>query len=168
MSRHSARTQVEDDTKYRHRQFSRPILVSWIAMTAMLGVSFFYISRDLNDPVLVMTMFAGIVLETVGHYVLSSLTVEVSASELSWYFGPGFWRKRIARSTIAQVTPTRLPWWYGIGIKYTPDAWVYLVAPGNGVTVMTTNGKAVRIGTDDVKGLMAALNRDSPAISMTL
>jgi hypothetical protein len=111
---------------------------------------------------LIIAIFAAaFALELVVHYLLFSLTVEVSAHELSWYFGPGFWRKRIARSTIARVARVRLPWWYGIGIKYTPRAWVYLVAPGEGIEVALTNDEAVRIGTDNPEGLMAALSKAS-------
>src|SRR6266446_6803882 len=82
------------------------------------------------------------------HWLLCSMTVEVSGQELRWYFGRGFWRKRIVLSDIARVERVRLPWWYGIGIKYTPRAWVYLVSPGDGVEVHTVSGETVRIGTD--------------------
>ena len=64
---------------------------------------------------------------------------------------------RIALADIARVKRVRLPWWYGIGIKYTPRAWTYLVAPGEGIEVETTSSKTVRIGTDDAERLMGAL-----------
>lgn len=77
--------------------------------------------------------------------------------EVSWYFGLGFWKKRILRSDIARVRRVRLPWWYGIGIKRAPQGWVYLVSPGDGVEVARANGEVVQIGTDDAEGLMTAL-----------
>jgi len=55
------------------------------------------------------------------HWFLYSMTVEISGQELRWYFGRGFWRKRIVLSEIACVERVRLPWWYGIGIKYTRE-----------------------------------------------
>ena len=91
------------------------------------------------------------------HWLVYSMTVEVSGQELRWHFGPGFWRERIALADIARVQRVRLPWWYGIGIKYTPRAWTYLVAPGEGIEVETTSSKIVRIGTDDAERLMGAL-----------
>jgi hypothetical protein len=142
---------------YHHRQVSRPVVVSCIAVTAMLTVLFFYAGHA--QPLLVAIFAAALALEIVVHYLLSSLTVEVSAHDLSWYFGPGFWRKRIARSAIARVARVPVPWWYGIGIKYTPRAWVYLVAPGEGIEVALTNGEAVLIGTDDADNLAAALTK---------
>jgi hypothetical protein len=144
---------------YQHRQCSRPVVVSGIVMTAMLTAPLFYPSSHRQS--LVAILAAAIALEIAVHYLLSSLTVEVSTRELSWYFGPGFWRRRIARSSIARVTRVRLSWWYGIGIRYTPRAWVYLVAPGDGIEVALTNGEAVRIGTDDVEELLSALAKAS-------
>ena len=55
-------------------------------------------------------------------WVFSSLTVEVSLDELTWYFGPGFWRKSIQRGEIASATPVRNKWWWGWGIHLTPGA----------------------------------------------
>jgi len=99
--------------QYRHRQFGRPAVVSGIAMTAILTVLFFYAGR--GQPLLMAIFAAALALEIVVHYLLSSLTVEVSADELSWHFGPCFWRRRVARSAIARVVGVRLPWWYGVG-----------------------------------------------------
>jgi hypothetical protein len=55
------------------------------------------------------------------------------------------------------VQRIRIPWWYGIGIRYTPRAWVYLVASGDGVEIETINNEVVRLGSDDVDRLMDAL-----------
>jgi len=54
------------------------------------------------------------------HYVASLLTIEVSGTELRWYFGLGLWRKRVSLTEIASLARVHLPWWYGIGVKYTP------------------------------------------------
>ena len=147
----------EGPVHYQHRQRSRPVVVSCIAMTAILIAPLLYPSG--RQAPFAAILVAALALELVAHYLLFSLTVEVSAHELSWYFGPGVWRRRVARSSIAHVARVRLPWWYGIGVKYTPRAWVYLVAPGAGVEVALTNGEAVRIGTDDAEGLLTALTK---------
>jgi hypothetical protein len=141
-------------TPYRHRQFSRYAVGSFVAVTILMGLAFF--SHGFELPML--PIFLGMVAFLAGfHFVVTFLTVEVSERELMWHFGGGFWRKRIARSDIARVERVRLPWWYGIGIKYMRPAWVYLVAPGAGIEVALTNGEVVRIGTDDPEGLAAAL-----------
>jgi len=125
-----------------------------MAITALFAMPFFFAGMH---PVLLAVIAPIFGLLAVVHWLLYSMTVEVSGQELRWYFGPGFWRKRIALSDIARVERVRLPWWYGIGIKYTPRAWVYLVSPGDGVEVHTVSGETVRIGTDDAEQLAGAL-----------
>jgi hypothetical protein len=76
------------------------------------------------------------------HWIAYSMTIEISENGLDWYFEPGLWRKQILLKDIARVQRIWIPWWYGIGIKYTPQAWVYLVRPGDGVEIQTSDGRA--------------------------
>jgi hypothetical protein len=145
---------------YSHRQFSRATVVSFLAMVAILIAVFAPSATQsavLALPIVAVVVTASVLLAV--HVVMLSLTVTVSDRELSWYFGPGFWKKRIQRGDITRTRPIRLPWWYGIGIKYTPQAWIYLVSPGAGVEIALADGKTVQIGTDDVDGLIAALKQ---------
>ena len=139
---------------YRHRQTSRPMVISFIALTVLLSLPFIFV---VLHPVLLAVIAPVFAFAALVHWLFYSMTVEVSGQELRWHFGPGVWRKRIALTDIARVERIRLPWWYGIGIKYTPPAWTYLVAPGQGIEVETTSGKTVRIGSDDAERLMGAL-----------
>lgn len=141
-------------TSYHHRQISRVAVISFVAMTAVFAMPFFFAGVQLVLLAVIAPIF-GLVAAV--HWVLYSMTVEVTAQELRWHFGLGFWKRRIALTDIARFERVRLPWWYGIGIKYVPRAWIYLVAPGEGVEVRTRNGAIVRIGTDDAERLMAAL-----------
>jgi hypothetical protein len=147
---------------YSHRQFSRATVVSFLAMAAILIAVFAPSttrSAILALPIVTAVVAASVLLAVAVHVVMLSLTVTVSDGELSWYFGPGFWKKRIQRSDITRVRSIRLPWWYGIGIKYTPQASIYLVTPGDGIEIALADGKVVQVGTDDPKGLIAALTR---------
>jgi hypothetical protein len=140
---------------YRHRQFSRHAVGSFVLVTIAMGIAFFHRGYE---PLMILIFLIGVAFIAAVHFVVTFLTVEVSDQELVWYFAGGFWPNRIARADIASVTRVRLPWWFGIGVKYDRGAWVYLVAPGEGVEVTYANGQVVRIGTDDPGGLMAALS----------
>ena len=148
---------------YRHRQFSMPVVVSGVLLGAVFAAILIYLaSRPMRDvPLLVAIGSTALVLTVaVGlHYALSSMTIEIDGGELRWHFGPGVWRKRVALTAIARVRHVRLPWWYGIGVKYIPGGSVYLVAPGEAVEIVTIEGRLVRLGTDDPEGLTAALDR---------
>ena len=91
-------------------------------------------------------------------WLFSSLTVEVDDAKLQWHFGPGFWKKSIARNDIASATPVRTKWWYGYGIRYTPKGWLYNIQGLDAVAITQTSGKTVMIGTDEPQQLARALS----------
>jgi hypothetical protein len=142
---------------YRHRQFSLYAVGSFVAATALMGFAFFFPAYPRIETGMVVVFLCMAAFLAVLHFFVAFLTVEVSPQELTWCFGGGFWRNRMKREDITGVTRVRLPWWYGLGVKYDRPAWVYLVAPGAGVEVVARNGDIVRVGTDDPDGLMAAL-----------
>ena len=88
---------------YRHRQVSLPTVLSFVAMTAVFAVPFFFAGLH---PVLFAVLAPIFALVALVHWLVYSMTVEVSEQELRWYFGPGFWRKRIALSEIAPIKPS--------------------------------------------------------------
>jgi hypothetical protein len=100
-----------------------------------------------------------------GIFYLSSITVEVSDSELRWRFGPGPIR-RLPRQDIDGVRRVRDPWWGGYGTTlfgigyFPPRRWTYRIAGRDAVEVRLKAGGWRRIGTDDAQGLAAALGAD--------
>jgi hypothetical protein len=89
--------------------------------------------------------------------VFSSLTVEVSDSELRWYFGPGFWAYRIPLSEIQTVAAVRNRWWNGFGIRIAAGFRLYNVSGLDAVELRLKSSDVRRIGTDDPQGLARAL-----------
>ena len=92
-------------------------------------------------------------------WLFSSLTVEVSADHVSWYFGPGFWKKKLDRHDIEAVSPVGTHCWYGWGIRYTPQGWMYNVSGLKAVKLTLRSGKTILIGTDEPEMLAAALEK---------
>jgi len=89
--------------------------------------------------------------------LMSSLTIEVTATTLRWHFGPGIWKKHMNRQDIARVEPIRTSMWWGYGIHMTPKGWLYNVGGRDAVLVTRTNGRQFILGTNDLPGLLAAL-----------
>jgi len=89
------------------------------------------------------------------------LTIEVYGTELRWYFGLGLWRKRVSLTEIASLArvPFALVVWNWR--ENTPRAWIYLVAPGEGIEITLTSGKALRIGTGRRRRAPAALANET-------
>ena len=88
-------------------------------------------------------------------WLFSSLTVDVTDTEVIWRFGPGIWSHRVARNEIEEVHPIKTKWYWGYGIKYFgPNQWLYNVSGLDAVEIRLKGGGWRRIGTDDPNGLV--------------
>lgn len=90
-------------------------------------------------------------------FLFGTLTVEVSPEEFSFRFGVGLIRKSIPISDIERCTVTTFPWYYGWGVRYTPQGWLYCVSGLAAVKLMLKSGRVLQVGTDDAEGLCAAV-----------
>ncbi|EAR08652.1 putative orphan protein; putative membrane protein [Reinekea sp. MED297] len=89
--------------------------------------------------------------------LFSSLTIKVDDQSVVWYFGPRFWKKKIALSDIKAVAAVATKWYWGYGIRLTPEGWLYTVSGLSAVKVELHSGQVVLLGSTDVNGLMNAL-----------
>ena len=128
------------------------VALSLAALVAgLLGLLAFRSERWAWLPFVVFALLVG------SAWLFSSLTVEVSGSEVRWYFGPGIWDYRIALSDIESVRIVRNTWVNGFGIRMRLGWRLYNVSGLDAVELHLKNGGIRRIGTDDPKGLVAAL-----------
>lgn len=95
----------------------------------------------------------------VGVLLFSSLTVTVDDEELRFYFGPGFWERRIPLSDIRKVRVVRNAAWYGWGIRYTPHGWFYTVSGLQAAELTVRDQGTLRIGTDEPERLKRAVEQ---------
>ncbi len=89
--------------------------------------------------------------------LFSTLTVRVGGGVITVQFGVGIIRKRMQLSDVESCTKVRNPWYYGLGIRYTPRGWLYNIYGLSAIELLMRNGKSCRIGTDDPEGLAKAL-----------
>ena len=86
-----------------------------------------------------------------------SLTIEISDTNLIWYFGWGWPRRKVPLADIASVEPVRISFWNGWGVHYTPRGWLYNVSGLRAVAIKLRNGKQFCLGTDEPEELAAIL-----------
>jgi hypothetical protein len=132
---------------YKHTQVGHRtigILLGTGALTAGLLVA-------RAGPILVL----GVVLMALltAAFLFGSLTTEVDEQRFTFWFGPGVMRRSFALSHILSCTPVTSPWWYGSGIHWTPDGWLYNVASGGAVQLTLGDGRRLRVGTDEPEEL---------------
>jgi hypothetical protein len=135
---------------YHHTQRGTVTLIFCLAAVALDAGIAWWTGRWLGFAVLVVVIAVAI--------LFSSLTVEVNENELRWHFGPGLWKYRLMRKEIASIAVVRNHWWYGFGIRILPGFHLYNVSGLNAVELRLKSGEVRRIGTDDPRGLAAALN----------
>ena len=144
---------------YRHTQRGTLILVI-CAATALFAAAFGAVIWQraapraewgaLAGPLVILVVLAG------AAWYFSTMTVEVTDTELRWQLGLG--ASRIDRSAIESASIVRHPWWHGYGIRWLgPNRWTYIVSGRDTVEVRLKGGGWRRLGTDDPQGLLAAL-----------
>jgi hypothetical protein len=137
---------------YRHTQFGAAILATCTVVAVVGAVSAWRITGQPATLIAMLIVLAAICV------VFHSLTVEVEAGEVSWYFGPGLWTYRLGLDEIRSVSVVRNHWRNGFGIRKAPGYCLYNVSGLDAVELKLTSGEIRRIGTDDPRGLAAALS----------
>ena len=107
-----------------------------------------------------LNMFAqaGLILLLVALVTFSTLRVKVDHQMIQIRFGLGVIRKGFPLSQILAYQVVKNPWYYGLGVRYTPRGWLYAVSGLSAIELQMKNGKSYRIGTDDPTGLASAVD----------
>lgn len=91
--------------------------------------------------------------------IFGSLTVEVDHERLTFWFGPGVFRRSYALSDVQSCKTVANPWWYGWGIHLTPAGWLYNVSGRQAVEVALRSARTFRLGTDEPEQLCGMIQR---------
>ena len=140
---------------YRHRQVGT-LTVAGLALGALVLAGVAY-AMPLGSPDRVILGVVAIFLVFV-LLVFGSLTVTVSHEHVEARFGAGFIRKRFRSTEVLQAKPVRNHWYYGWGIRLTPNGWMFNVSGLDAVELLLRDGRTFRIGTDQPKELAAAIS----------
>ncbi len=145
---------------YRHRQPGTVVLtgvaVAGACVVLGFGLAWSQAPSAVGWQVAFIVVAVLAVLAAPAWY-FGSMTIEVTESELRWHFRPKRYFK-VARSDIESIGAVRDPGLWGYGIQWVgPKRWVYIVGGREAVEVRLKSGGWRRLGTDDGKGLIAAL-----------
>ena len=128
---------------YQHTQPARAIVIILTAVGLVFAVG----------SIFCHPLISGMLVVCIVAYFFRSMTIEISDTELMWYFGSGFPRKCVALDDVVSAEPLRMTAWNGWGIHYTPQGWLYNVSGYGAVCVTLRNGKCYCLGTDEPKVL---------------
>lgn len=137
---------------YHHKQWG-VVICSIVLILAVILLAFNHEVEIL--PSAILGVVFGVL--TVATIIFSSMTIEVNESEVSWFFGPGAFRKRILLEEIGTCLKVKNPIWMGFGIHAFGTGWIYNVSGLLGVEIELKGGSFVRLGTDEPNYLIQAI-----------
>ena len=138
--------------RYEHTQVGYFIIVPIVGAIVAIGI--ILANTGVNwIAITVLVVLAVIVI------LFHSLTVAISGEELVVQFGPGAIRKRFKLNEIESCQAVRIPWYYGWGIRSTPDGMVFRVSGFRAVEIKLRTGKKYLIGTDVPQELEEAIRQ---------
>ncbi|MGV8840248.1 MAG: hypothetical protein ACWA6X_08075 [Bauldia sp.] len=143
----------------RHASVVLPLIGVAIAAVAIIATAFAPSSTE-DPPLWILAFILAVAFGLL--LTFSSLTVTVGGSTLEWHFRFGFWRKRILLADIVSAEPRRVPLWYGLGIRRTPDGWFYAVRGRAAVAVATRSGRKVILGSPTPERLADTIRQRIP------
>jgi len=144
---------------YRHRQWATLIL-------AMLGISMVIIgvffvphagASAFARPALASVVGVVALLAVLFHSLVVTVDRDTGEPFVRVQFGLGPIRRTIPIARIVGARAVRNAWWYGWGIRLTPHGWLWNVSGLDAVELELTSGKRFRIGTNDPKRLVRAI-----------
>jgi hypothetical protein len=138
--------------RYEHTQVGYFIIVAMVA--AMVAIGIVLVNTGVNwIATIVLVVLAAVLV------LFHSLTVVISGDELVMQFGLGVIRKRFKLNEISSCQTVRIPWYYGWGIRTTPQGTVFRVSGFDAVRIRLITGKEYLIGTDVPRELEEAIRQ---------
>ena len=136
--------------RYEHTQAGYFIVVAIVAAMAAIGIIMARAGVNWIATAVLVVLAVIVVL-------FNRLTVVINEDELVVQFGPGVIRKRFKLNEIQSCQAVRIPWYYGWGIRSTPQGMVFRVSGFHAVQIRLTTGKEFLIGTDVPQELEEAI-----------
>jgi hypothetical protein len=135
---------------YKHTQIGYFMIVCG-AIALFIALELFYRKAS------VAAILGGLAAIFIIIGLFATLTVEIRDGFLKFRFGLGFIRKKLKIAEIESCEIVRNPWYYGWGIHATGKGWVYNVSGFDAIEIFMSDGRRLRIGTDEPELLRKAI-----------
>ena len=130
---------------------------SWVVFSGVLaGVMLALGEKEAAIVLGVITVMLAVI-NGIVFALFHSLTVRISPSDIAISFGVGLIRKRFPIGDIRSVRIVRNRWYNGFGIRKIRGGWLYNVSGFDAIEIQLKNERKYRIGTDQPKKLLAAV-----------
>jgi hypothetical protein len=142
--------------EYSHTQRAPLGTILYVTGVAIFAVAMF----AMDAPAVPYILAAAGAITVLAGLMFGHLTVRDEGDSLAVRFGPlPVFRTRITYAKMTSVEPDRTSIIDGWGIHYVPWRGATYNLWGFGCVKITLNGRIIRVGTDDVEGLTAFLQK---------
>jgi hypothetical protein len=118
-----------------------------------------------SEPFMLFILGFVTVIMAVCLLIFFRLSITVDDKNLSFELGTGMVKRRYPLDTIESCTAVRNPAWWGIGIRLTPEGWLYNVSGREAIELKFKNRHdKIRIGTDKPVEIAALVNERTGGI----
>ena len=137
--------------------FIRVMIGSWVFFFGVLAVVMLVLGqKEAAIGLGIVTVMAAVILGIV-YALFHSLTVRVSRSDIALSFGVGLIRKQFPIGDISGASIVQNRWYNGFGIRKIRGGWLYNVSGFDAIEIQLKNERKYRIGTNQPKELLAAV-----------
>jgi len=143
---------------YEHTQPGVLMRLILGAMAVVMGTIGIVVLTSTRKPEAAIGLLVAPVVLAILLVLFHSLTIRISKKTLNLSFGVGLIRKSFSIEEIDEASAVSNRWHYGWGIKKIKGGWLYNVSGFDAVEIKLKNGRTNRIGTDEPKKLLAAIN----------
>jgi hypothetical protein len=112
-----------------------------------------------TDLTFVAVMSSLILILIICLLIFYKLTIYIDDSNVAFSLGVGLIRKKYPLSQIEYCKPVKNSALYGIGIRLTPEGWLYNVSGLYAIELGFKNRKKIRIGTDKPEEVAQVINK---------
>jgi hypothetical protein len=147
---------------YQHRQLGIAVLGITLAVFLLLvDLAVIIIIFVTTASALFLAIVSATILIVIASaIVFSSLTIQVTPTDISWHFGLGLLKKQVPISAIANVQEVKGKWWHGWGIRRLPgNIRLYAVSGLQAVELELEDGRKIRLGSDEAGKLSGAIRQ---------
>jgi len=144
---------------YEHTQAGWLIRI-WVGLWAVIfgGAAIFVLSTGYERSAGLVFLAIGAILALL-LALFHGLTVRVSVERVLVSFGVGLIKKSIPVERIQGAAAVRNRWYHGWGIRRIWGGWLFNVSGFDAVELQLENGRFFRVGTDEPRELLAAVER---------
>jgi len=132
----------------------------YVAVIVFPLIYLFMLVSAINRQILDAEKIAFIVLPIFGGFLvlmMSGLTVTIDDLSIQIRFGSGVFWKTYSLTKITDCRQVRNGWWWGYGVRWYIEGWLYNIAGMDAVEITFNNSKKIRIGTDEPEKLALAI-----------